>query len=67
MLVDSGAPLTVDAQLIAGKRVKVVAGPLIGLEGELVRVKNQELLVINMELVSSSVRVEVDRRAVVVL
>jgi transcription antitermination factor NusG len=67
MLVDSGAALTVDSGLIPGKRVRIVAGPFMGVEGELVRVKNRELLVVNVHLVSSSVRVEVDRDAVSVL
>lgn len=64
MLVDSDAAITVDAQLIAGTRVKIVAGPFAGVEGELVQVKNQELLAINVGLVGGSVRVHVGREAV---
>jgi transcription antitermination factor NusG len=68
MLVESGADLTVDAGLVTGQRVKIVAGPLMGVEGELVRVKNQQLsLVINVDLVGGSVRVEVDRDTISVL
>jgi len=67
MLVDSGAGLTVDTGLVAGQRVKIIAGPLMGVEGELIRVKNQRLLVINVDLVSRSIRVEVDRDAISVL
>jgi len=63
-LVDSGADLTVDAGLVAGQRVRIIAGPLMGMEGELIRVKNQQLLVINVDLVGRSVRVEVDRDAI---
>lgn len=63
-LVESDAALTVDAQLVAGQRVKVISGPLMGVEGELVWVKNQGLLVINVELVGSSVRVEVGREII---
>jgi len=64
ILVDSDAEITVDPGLVAGKRVRIVAGPLTGLEGELVWMKNQEQLVINVGLVSSSVRVEVAREAI---
>ncbi len=67
MLVDSGTALTVDPELVAGRRVKIVAGPLMGVEGELVRVKNREVLVLNVNLVGSSVRVEVDQAAVALL
>lgn len=67
LLVDSGAALTIDPELITGRRVKIVAGPLMGLEGELVLVKNQNLLVINVDMLSSSVRVEVDREAISIL
>lgn len=66
-LVDSGAALTVDSELVPGERVKIIAGPFMGVEGELVRVKSQDLLVINAHLVGSSVRVEVDREAISVL
>lgn len=67
VLVDSGAALTVDPELVTGRRVKVVAGPFMGVEGELVCVKDQDLLVINVDMLSSSVRVEVDRDAIAVL
>jgi transcription antitermination factor NusG len=66
-LVDSGAALEVDPELMVGRRVKIAAGPLMGVEGELVRVKNQEMVVINVELVNSSVRVEVDRESITLL
>jgi len=64
MLVDGDARFTVDLPLMVGKRVKIVCGPLMGVEGELVRVKNQDMLIINVDIVGSSVRVEVDRDAV---
>lgn len=63
-LVDSRAALMVDSELVPGERVKIIAGPFMGVEGELVRVKSQDLLVINAHLVGCSVRVEVDREAV---
>ena len=67
LLVESGATLTVDPELIVGTRVKVVDGPFMGVEGELVLVKNQNLLVINVNMLGSSLRVEVDRVVTIVL
>jgi transcription antitermination factor NusG len=67
MLVDSGASLSIDPELTTGKRVRIVTGPFMGVEGELVCIKGLNLLVINVQLVGSSVRVEVDREAISVL
>jgi len=67
MLVDSGADFTVDPELVAGTRVQIVSGALTGLHGELVRIKNQEVLVVNVDVVGSSVRVELDRSAIEVV
>lgn len=64
MLVDSNAALTVDAPLVVGKRVRIIAGPLTGVEGELLRVKNSDMLIINVDMVGSSVRVEVERNTI---
>ena len=67
ILVDSGISLMVDPELTAGKRVRIIAGPLSGMEGELVSVKSQDLLVVNIEMLNSSVRVDIDRDAIDVL
>lgn len=67
ILVDSGAALSVNPELMPGQRVKVIAGPFMGAYGELVRMKSQERLVINAHLLSSSVSVEVDADMVTVL
>jgi transcription antitermination factor NusG len=67
MLVDSGTDFTVDPELVAGTRVQIVSGALTGLHGELVRIKNQEILVVNVDVVGSSVRVELDRSAIEVV
>ena len=60
ILADSGAALAMSPTLIPGQRVEVIAGPFMGVRGELIRVKSQTRLVINASLVSSSVSVEVD-------
>ncbi|TWI44011.1 transcriptional antiterminator RfaH [Pseudoduganella flava] len=67
LLVDSGATLTVDSDLVVGKRVRITGGPFAGVEGELVSMKNQDLLSINVEMVGSCVRVEVDHEMVAAL
>lgn len=59
ILVGSGAELAVDCMLTPGQRVRVIAGPFASAEGEMVRMKMQERLIINVHLLSSSVSVEV--------
>jgi transcription antitermination factor NusG len=46
--------------LVAGRRVRVVRGPLAGLEGILLRRKDQFRLVLSIELIMRAVAVEVD-------
>lgn len=67
ILVRSGAQLSPDPRLIPGQRVQVTAGPFMGIQGELIRLKSQERLVINAHLLTSSVSVEVDSNMVCVL
>ena len=43
-----------------GERVKVVEGPFAGVEGKFVRYKNKNMLVIEIELVNSSVMLEIN-------
>ncbi|QQP96977.1 UpxY family transcription antiterminator [Lysobacter enzymogenes] len=59
-LVDSSAELQSSASLMPGQRVKVTGGPFAGIHGELVRAKGQEHLVINVQLLCSSISVVVD-------
>ena len=67
ILAHSGAELAVNPKLVRGQRVEVIAGPFMGVQGELVHVKSQFRLVINAYLVSSSVSVEVDSDKVAIL
>src|SRR5579871_3841636 len=46
--------------LKCGDRVRIKAGPLAGIEGILVRKKNQMRLVLSVELLAKSVAVEID-------
>ena len=67
ILAGSGAYLAVNPTLIPGQRVEVIAGPFMGVQGELIRVKSRNRLVINASLVSSSVSVEVDCGEIAIL
>jgi transcription antitermination factor NusG len=67
ILIQSEAMLSVNPQLFAGQKVEVVAGPLMGVQGELIRIKQQQRLVINAHLLNSSVSVEVDMNEIRVL
>jgi transcription antitermination factor NusG len=60
MLVGSGAALAVYPSLVPGQKVEVVSGSFAGIQGELVRFKSEERLVINAHLLNSCVSVEVD-------
>jgi transcription antitermination factor NusG len=46
--------------LAVGRRVRVVSGPLAGLEGIIVRKKNRFRFVISLNLIMRSVSVELD-------
>jgi hypothetical protein len=46
--------------LTAGRRVRVTAGPLTGMEGFIARKKNGARFVISLELIQRSVAVDVD-------
>lgn len=50
--------------LSAGRRVRIVSGPLDGLEGILLRRKGVPRLVVSLELIQRSISVEVDSDAV---
>ena len=60
-LVESGAPVSSLPYFHRGDRVRVVEGPLAGLEGLFVRDKpNRGRLVVSVKLLQTSVAVEVD-------
>jgi transcription termination/antitermination protein NusG len=64
-LVDSGLPIFSHEYFRQGDRVRVVEGPLTGLEGTFVRDKpNQGRLVVSINLLQTSVAVEVDGASV---
>ena len=60
-VVESGAPVLPQAFFTQGDRVRVVAGPLAGVEGFFIRdKKNRGRLVVSVKLLQTSVAVEVD-------
>ncbi|MCK6455379.1 MAG: antitermination protein NusG [Phycisphaerae bacterium] len=56
----SGEPITRSARLAAGDAVRVIAGPLHGLEGVVVRWRSRVRVVLNVETLGQSVSIEVD-------
>jgi transcription antitermination factor NusG len=58
-VVERGAGCTVHSLLEAGSLVRVVRGPLTGVEGRLVRVNSASRLVVSIELIHRSLAVSV--------
>jgi len=61
LLVESGLAAEPLPFLVAGQRVLVERGPLTGLEGVIMTVKNQCRLVVSVTLLNRSVATEIDR------
>jgi transcription antitermination factor NusG len=64
-IVKSGRPIQPWPFLRAGQRVEIMAGPLAGAVGTLLKVKNDYRLIVSITLLQRSVAVEVDRESVV--
>src|SRR5579863_2889474 len=58
--IESGARVNPYPFMKCGERVRVKCGPLTGVEGILVRMKNQFRLVVSVEMLGKAVAVEVD-------
>lgn len=58
--VESGARVEPHPSLKCGDRVRVKCGPLVGIEGILVRKRNLYRLVVSVEMLGKAVAVEVD-------
>jgi transcription antitermination factor NusG len=59
--LNEGFQLEPHRYLQAGRRVRVKAGPLAGIEGIFLRARNKCRIVISMDLIMRSIAVEVDR------
>lgn len=56
----AGAPLTPYKYIKADQRCRVIAGPLLGLEGIIVKVKNTIRLVLQINMLGQAASVEID-------
>jgi len=56
----SGAPLTPHKYLKAGQKCRVITGPLIGMEGIVVKTKNAIRLVLQIDMLGQAASVEID-------
>ncbi len=56
----SGAPLTPHKYLKAGQKCRVISGPLIGMEGIVVKAKNAIRLVLQIDMLGQAASVEID-------
>ncbi|MHC4406167.1 MAG: transcription termination/antitermination NusG family protein, partial [Planctomycetota bacterium] len=59
-LIASGVPLTVESRLAAGRRVRVVHGPLRGLEGMVVVRRGSTRLWVYVDFLQQGASVEID-------
>ena len=58
--LQSGAPLTPHNYIKEGQRCRVIAGPLMGLEGIVVRSNNATRLVLQIDMLGQAASVEID-------
>jgi len=58
--LQSGAPLTPHNYIKEGQRCRVIAGPLMGLEGIVVRSNNAMRLVLQIDMLGQAASVEID-------
>jgi transcription antitermination factor NusG len=56
----AGAPLTPYKYIKAGQRCRVIAGPLLGLEGIVIQIKNVSRLVLQIDMLGQAASVEID-------
>jgi transcription antitermination factor NusG len=64
ILVSSGLPVSPWPVLQVGQRIHIVHGPLSGVDGILLRIKDSWRVVVSVSLLSRSVAVEIDRAIV---
>jgi len=63
-LIDAEAPLTPEARLEPGQRIRVAAGSLVGLEGTIVKRHGQRRLLVAVEFLQQGASVQIDDCAV---
>jgi transcriptional antiterminator NusG len=63
-VVDATAGAARPCAYVAGERVRVESGPMAGTEGEVLRTKGAERLVVRMKILNSAISVELDANTV---
>lgn len=59
-LIDSGAPLTVESRMAPGRRVRVRHGPLMGLEGVILKRRSTTRLLVAVNFLQQGASVEIE-------
>jgi len=59
-LIATGAPLTAEARLKAGTRVRIRSGPFVGLEGVVIRRENKSRLVVAVNFIQQGASVQME-------
>ena len=59
-LIDSGAPLTLESRLSAGRRVRIRAGAMRGLEGIVVERRGQSRLLVSIDFIQQGASVAIE-------
>lgn len=59
-LIDSGVPLAVENQIEMGQRVRVAKGPLMGLEGMVVRRRRNSVLLVVVSFLHQGVSLQIE-------
>ncbi len=60
LLIDQGAPLTVESRLEPGQQVRIRSGPFAGLEGTICKRKNQTRLIVWVKMLQQGVSLEIE-------
>jgi transcription antitermination factor NusG len=59
-LIESGAPLTAESRLAPGDRVRVKQGPLLGIEGTVLRRRDETRLLISIRFIQQGASLAID-------
>jgi transcription antitermination factor NusG len=60
MLIERGAPLTIESRLEPGQQVRIRSGPMAGLEGTVCKRKNQSRLIVWVNMLQQGVSLEIE-------
>ena len=60
LLIENGAPMTIESRLAVGRRVRIRGGQLAGLEGIVLRRCRQVRLVVAVQFIQQGVSLEID-------